>query len=361
LTTQRRLDTIAGVTQPTDDATVRPSAMTERRAAILALVVREHVGNAQPVASSALVRRYDLGCSPATVRAEMAALEEAGLLTHPHTSAGRVPTVAGYRFFVEHLMNRAGLPERARRTIRRQFTRAGFEPERWMRLSAAVMARLSGAAGLVAARPRIAGPLGARRLDLLDLGGGLVQLVAILADGSVRQARWRPARPLGQPDLDRLAALATGRLVAAAGGAGPVPAPPDLGALADELGAIVERLARPDDAQRIYHAGLSQILGAPEFADAGRLREVVEILEHGLGAAARAELPRHGVRVLIGGEPPLEDVPHITLVLARFGQGAEPDGVLGVVGPTRMAYERAVPTVGYVAQLMSGLLAGQPV
>jgi len=267
--------TIAGVGLPT----ATPATLGDRRALVLALVVREHVRKAQPVASSALARRYRLGCSPATIRAEMAALEEAGLLTHPHTSAGRVPTIAGYRFFVEHLMTHAGLPEGDRRAIRRQFRHAGREPERWMRLSAAVMARISGAAGLVAVVP-----------------------------------------------------------------------------------AAVARPSRLDDDRRIYHAGLAQILDEPEFADTTRLRGVVEILENGQCLAPIcADLPREGVRVLLGGEPPLEDVPHITLVLARFGDDAEPGGVLGVVGPTRMAYERAVPAVGYVARLMRGLLAGQPV
>lgn len=341
---------------PTSD----PTSIGDRRATILALVVREHVRNAQPVASSTLAQRYRLGCSPATVRAEMAALEDAGLLTHPHTSAGRVPTIAGYRFFVEHLMTHAGLPESARRTIRRQFHRAGWEPERWMRLSAAVMARISGVAGLVAAQRPAFRP--ARRVELIDLGDGFVQLLVILADGTVRQSRWRPAVALDQANLDRLAAVATAQLLEDLPSTAPgllAPEPPT--DLAD-VHAEVARLSRPDDAQRIYHAGLTQILGEPEFADSERLRGVIEILEHGLGLAAiSANLPREGVQVLLGGEPPLEDVPHITLILARFGDDADPGGVLGVVGPTRMGYERAVPTVGYVARLMRGLLAGQPV
>lgn len=338
--------------------TATPATLGERRAAILALVVREHVRNAQPVASSALARRYRLGCSPATIRAEMAALEEAGLLTHPHTSAGRVPTVAGYRYFVEHLVTHAGLPEGDRRAIRRQLRHAGREPERWMRLSAAVMARISGAAGLVAARHAASVP--PVRVDLVDLGDGLVELVVIRADGSVRHARWRPGSALDQAGLDRLAAVATARLQ---DDASPVePGSPALGADVAAVRAEVARLSLLDDDQRIYHAGLTQILDEPEFADSARLRGIVEILEHGQGLAPIcARLPREGVQVLLGGEPPLEEVPHITLVLARFGDDAEPGGVLGVVGPTRMAYERAVPAVGYVARLMRGLLAGQPV
>ena len=126
-----------------------------RQAHILALVVREYAETAQPVASAQLVQRYELAYSPATVRHELAALEEAGYLTHPHTSAGRVPTVAGYRYFVENLMRSAALPASQRRAMRLQLAQAGGDAERWLQLSAALIAQTSGMAGLVAAPPRL--------------------------------------------------------------------------------------------------------------------------------------------------------------------------------------------------------------
>ncbi len=244
--------------------------LTDRQQRILALVVHDHVQGAQPVASGSLARRHALGVGTATIRSELAALEGFGLLMQPHTSAGRVPTVAGYRYFVEHLMRVAELPANERRTIRHQFHQAGKSLDRWMRLAAAVVARVSGVVGLVARR---------------EAGGAI--------------------------------------------------APPQL-----------------------YHAGLTQILYAPEFATGERLRGVVELLEHGRGLEPILDrLPRTGVQVIIGGEPPLEATPHVALVLARFGPSPQAGGVLGVVGPTRLAYERAVPTVGYVARLMNQLMA----
>ncbi|MCE7937976.1 hypothetical protein DCC79_00965 [bacterium] len=248
--------------------------LTDRQQRILALVVHEHVQAAQPVASGSLVRRYDLGVGTATVRSELAVLESLGLLMQPHTSAGRVPTVAGYRYFVEHLMRAAELPVNERRTIRHQFHQAGTDLDRWMRLAAAVVARVSGVVGLVARRE---------------------------TDSAM--------------------------------------APPQL-----------------------YHAGLTQILYAPEFATGDRLRVVVELLEHGRGLEPILDrLPQTGVQVIIGGEPPLERTPHVALVLARFGPSPRSGGVIGVVGPPRLAYERAVPTVGYVARLMDQLMASTAV
>jgi len=248
--------------------------LSDRQRRLLALVVHDFVQTAQPVASGALVRQHDLAFSSATVRHELAALEDMGLLTQPHTSSGRVPTVAGYRYFVEELMHIGELPQRDRRAIRQRFQQVGGDLDRVMRLSAAVVARVSGVAGLAAAWPSHAAP----------------------------------------------------------------PEP------------------------QLYHAGLAQILYAPEFATADHLRGIVELLEHGEALEPiLGRLPPTGVQVIIGGEPPLERTPYLTLVLARFGQPALPCGVLGVVGPTRLPYERAVSCVSFVARVMNQLLTGQAV
>lgn len=336
--------------------TDRPS---ERQARILALVVREYVESAQPVSSERLVRRYELGISPATVRHDLAALEELGLLTHPHTSAGRQPTVAGYRYFVEHLMRAAGLSEHERLTIRHQFHQAGWDPDRWMHLAAAVVAQTSGLAGLVATPAPTTAHV--RRVELVDTGLGNVQVVVIMSDGTVRQSRWQPGLGYDQMDLDGIAA----RINATLATTGAVPDAEDGSSpLAVSGGIVVKefmlREAGHPHAPRVYHAGLTHILDVPEFAESDRLRCVVELLEHGQGLEPILErLPSRGVHVIIGGEPPLDSVPEVTLVLAQFGTSATPGGVLGIVGPTRLPYERAVPTVHFVARLMTRLLAGQ--
>ncbi len=337
-----------------------------RQRRILALVVQDYVESAQPVGSAALVRRHDLPVSPATVRNELAALEDQGYLMQPHTSAGRVPTVAGYRYFVEHLVERSELSRAERRTIRHQFHQAAWDLDRWLRLSAAVLARNCGVAGLVAARQDRRAPL--LRVDLIDLGDGLLQLVGLMQGGLVRQFRWRPELAYDADMLLRAVAGVNARLARDAANqdsdpAGAADAATDLldPFEASVAEAVEQLVAGPaaGEPQELYHAGLTQILHQPEFADSERLRSVVELLEHGLGLEPIARrLPADGVQVIIGGEPPLEQVPYITLVLARFGPPQE-TGLLGVVGPTRMPYERAVPTVGFVARLMTRLMAGE--
>jgi transcriptional regulator of heat shock response len=113
-----------------------------------------------------------------------------------------------------------------------------------------------------------------------------------------------------------------------------------------------------DEGPWLYHAGLTEILGQPELADGECLRVVVEILEYGTGLQPVIEqLPPHGVEVVIGGQPPLERVPHVTLVLSRFGGRTSEAGVVGAIGPTRLPYDRAVPAVEFVASVMTHLLA----
>jgi heat-inducible transcriptional repressor len=124
--------------------------LAERRRRILNIVIQEYVQTAQPVGSGAIAQNYDLGVSPATIRNDLAFLEEEGLLTHPHTSAGRIPTDAGYRYFVQHLLTESELPQDERRAIRTQFQQARQELDQWLRLSTSVLARTSQSAACCA-------------------------------------------------------------------------------------------------------------------------------------------------------------------------------------------------------------------
>ncbi len=337
--------------------------LTERQTRVLMMVIQEHIRTGQPVPSAALAKRHGLSVSPATVRHEMAALEEKGLLTHPHTSAGRVPTVAGYRYFAEHLLRRGTLPAHERKVIRARFLSAGWDPERWMQIAADMIAQASGAAGLAAALPSSSATL--RRVEMVDLGDGIVQIIVVLADGQVRQVRWCPRQEYDQQRLDRFAGLVNARLAGATAVDWTIDGPWDT--FHDEAMLAVRELANSPlrDAPslaRLYHSGLARIVDEPQLALSGHLRHVVAVLEHGEGLdLVLARLRLQGAHVFIGGEPPLDEWPPITLILSRFGGRTRQDGVVGVVGPTRLPYERAVPAVEYVAELMTHLLAGQPV
>ncbi len=333
--------------------------LTERQRAILGMVVRTYIETASPVGSAALARRYALGVSPATVRNEMAYLEETGYLTHPHTSAGRVPTVKGYHYFVEQLMQDAELPPVEQRMIRHQFHQAGVDIEEWVRLAAAVLARAARTAAL--ATPPHAPESRFKHLELISIRDPLVMLIIVLQDGTVHQEMLIASQPMSQDELSRISnrlnthlAGLTRREIAAS--------PLSLSPLEQEAVEYVLELMGEVDRQahiEVYRDGLVNILSAPEFADLERAQAVLRLLEEGTlleALLAEVGLTRRGVQVIIGGEGRWEEIRDCSLVLARYGPPEKAVGVLGVFGPVRLPYERAVSSVRYVARLMTQLV-----
>ena len=176
-----------------------------RAQAILRAVIEEYVTTAVPVGSQALVDRYRLGVSSATVRNILAELELAGLLDHPHTSAGRIPTDAGYRWFVESIIDAAPLPEVEQLMIRHQFGQVEFASEHWFRLAASTIASLTHAAGLAtAAKPAAAR---VRRVDLVSLNDRMASLVVVLREGAIKQALVSLSAPEDQDHLTSVAGI----------------------------------------------------------------------------------------------------------------------------------------------------------
>src|SRR5215510_4771504 len=184
----------------------RPSGPLDLRSqAILRAVIEEYVGTAMPVSSQALVDRYGLGVSSATVRNVLAELELAGLLDHPHTSAGRIPTDAGYRWYVESLIDAAPLPEVEQLMIRHQFGQVEFASEHWFRLAASTIASLTHAAGL--ATPAKPAAARVRRVDLVSLNEHMASLVVVLREGAIKQALVTLTTPEDQANLTSVAGI----------------------------------------------------------------------------------------------------------------------------------------------------------
>jgi len=353
------------------------ASLTERRQLILKLVIQEFVATATPVASETLVRKYGLGFSSATVRNELAALEELGYLTHLHTSAGRVPTDAGYRFFVENLMERTALSLAEQRMIRHQFYQVRGELDQWIQLAGAVLARTAQTASLVTS-PRVAERLRFRSIELVGIHETMGLAVIVFHGGIVKQQTValdaaRPAEELRRSAgriTDRLADLSLAEVEEALA-ADASHAPPHF---SDFERSVVEIVARSMQAfeeqarEQIYSDGLIEMLTQPEFIPSlarddaeravQRMRRALEILKNGrgLGPLIPQALASDGVQVIIGGENSADEMREYSVVLARYGVDGAVAGVLGVLGPTRMAYPRSISTVRYISSLMSDLL-----
>jgi heat-inducible transcriptional repressor len=335
-----------------------------RSQAILRAVIEEYVTSATPVGSQALVERYRLGVSSATVRAVLAELEAAGLLTHPHTSAGRVPTEQGYRFYVESIVEAVPLPPVEQLMIRHQFGQVEYASEHWFRLAATTLASVTRAAGLATpAKPTTAH---LRRLDLVRISDRMASLILVLREGSLKQILCGLDQAADQDELssvaNRLNDLIAGRTAAQAEAA---LATLDADDPADELPLrigerAVHALREFDEAaiEELFSDGLLNVMAAPEFAQSDKLRRVFAALENRTYLAQLIEGVADGgrVRVYIGSENPAEEMADVSLVLAPYGNPRRAVGVVGVLGPTRMAYPQAIGTVRFVSGLMNELI-----
>jgi heat-inducible transcriptional repressor len=330
--------------------------LTPRQQLILGLVVREYISTAQPVGSKT-VESYGLGVSSATIRNEMAVLDERGYLYQPHTSAGRVPTEDGYRYFVERLMRESQLPLDQRRTIRHQFHQVGVDLEQWMRLGASVLARTSQSAAVITS-PRTE-QCHLRHLDLISVHETLVMLIIVLEGGMVRQQMLTLDEAMSQDTLTQMSNRLNDLCVGAS--AQRVAACRfQLGAMEQEILDVVVQVMKSVDEQiglHLYRDGLVNILHQPEFAMPESARQVVRLMEDRttLEAMLTEMLEVGGVQVVIGGEGRWNELKECSLVVSPYGVTGAAMGALGVMGPMRMPYSRAISTVRYVADLMSDL------
>jgi heat-inducible transcriptional repressor len=329
--------------------------LTARRERILRHVIQEYVALAQPVPSDLIARKCEGELSPATVRNEMAALEEAGLIAQPHTSAGRVPTDRGYRHFVELLLKEEGqLAPAERRTLRQQFNHSFAAGGDSTHLASSLLARSLHSAAV--ATPPGSTTARLRRLELVPLEDDLVLVTLVLQSGSVRQIVQRQASALSRDELTRLSNELSDKLADKSPGQvrRALKTLPEPGKGFATTAMRMLQQAQEQAFAGISLEGLAQLLGQPEFAQSQKLRPILEVLEQQplLARFLAESLATPGVQVIIGAENRLEQMREASLVLTRYGSDDDLWGVLGVLGPTRLAYWRALPMVRFMAELM---------
>jgi heat-inducible transcriptional repressor len=337
--------------------------LTERQRTILLLLIRDYIETAQPVGSKRLVERFHLDLSPATVRNEMSALTELGYLRQPHTSAGRVPAEEGYRVFVEQMMQKAELPASVQNTISHQFFQARSDVEQWMTLAASVLAHQSQGVSLVTA-PH-AETIRFKHIELISTQGRQVLMVIVMDGGEVNQQVLTLAEPVAQARLSQAAAHLNSLLVGLSIDAiSALSSSSRADALEqDIITLLVQDMKRTSESAsgEIYTDGLTNVLGEPEFAESDEARWAMRLFEErstlqDLLARASTNSMVGGLQVLIGGEGGWEELRQCSMVIARYGAPGLATGTLGVLGPMRMSYARTIPTVRYVAGLLSNLV-----
>jgi len=335
--------------------------LTERQKTLLLLLIRDYIDTAQPVGSKRLVEHYQLELSPATIRNEMAALTEMGYLRQPHTSAGRVPSEDGYRYFVSQMMQNAELPQAVQHTISHQFHQSRADMDQWMTLAASILAHQSQGVSMITA-PHVE-QARYKHVELISTQGRQVLMVLVMAGGEVSQQILTLAEPVTQERLSqtatRLNTLLAGLAVDAITSLATRPDALDQ----DILILITQDMRRASESSsgEIYTDGLTNVLSEPEFSGSDDARRALKIFEERStlqDLLARTTLNSNigGLQVLIGGEGGWEDLRQCSMVIARYGVPGMATGTLGVLGPMRMSYAKTIPTVRYVAGLLSDLV-----
>ncbi len=331
--------------------------LTERQRAILKLIVQEHVASGRAVGSKTLTERYPVGVSSATIRNEMAALEEAGYVQQPHTSGGRVPTDQGYRYYVHHLMGAPELSSGDQIMIRHQFRQVEFQLDSWVDFAAAVLAETAGNVSIVSAPRTLIARL--RHFELISLQPRLALLILVTQESVVRQMMLHLPEDMDQAELSRIADT----LVVSARGLNAdeietlvIGASPVSRYVLEQITIGLRGLNSVERTQ-IRHSGIENILGQPEFAGE-EAQSVLELLRGGslLGAVLPQLTMGNDVQVFIGDENPTDALRRFGVVMATYGVDGEVTGILGVLGPTRMSYWRSISSVRYMARLMSDLM-----
>ena len=337
----------------------------DRRLAVLRAIVEDYVSTEEPVGSKALVERHGLGVSPATVRNDMAVLEEEGYITQPHTSAGRVPTDKGYRMFVDRLTTVKPLSSAEKRAIS-SFLDGAVDLDDVVQRSVRLLSQLTRQVAVVQ-YPTLSSST-VRHVELVALTPERLLVVLILSTGRVEQRLVELSSPLADDDLatlrSRLLLVATGQRIAdaVAGLRALVPAD-DAGAQAgaEAIGAVVEALCEAMSDHRSDHR--VAVGGAANLARYGdsfdsAVRPLLEALEEHvvllklLGEAGSSGM----VTVRIGAEGPYEELSSTSVVSTGYGPEDQSLAALGIVGPTRMDYPGTMAAVRAVARYVTRIL-----
>jgi heat-inducible transcriptional repressor len=341
--------------------------LNQRRQAILEYIVGDYIRTAAPVASQQLARRPEFSVSPATIRNDMAALEELGYISRPHSSAGAVPADQAYRFYVQRVTRHPRLPKSVEELVQRTIHPDEANIDGWARSAATALSHVVQNVAITTT-PRVFRAR-MKQLQLVQLHDHQALLVLVMQEARLRQHLVLLDNAVTQQDLNELAAginstLAGKTIAEIERGRTSKPAPHRDGNTVLAGQVVVEALRlmaleEQAEPERPHLEGLSHMLGQPEFAGGSRARQAVELLEDDhLLSSVLADGPEPGeLRVTIGDEHRNQHLRSFSVVLSSYGVPGAVSGIIGTLGPTRMDYARAMSSVRYLARFLSTLLA----
>jgi len=330
--------------------------LTTRRETILKSIVGQYIVKATPVASQSIVSDHELGVCPATIRSEMAYLEEAGYITRQHPSAGSIPSDKGYRYYVESL-GEIELPLVEQILISHLFHQVERELEEWLRLAAKLIAQLVHNMAIVTTPKTINCRF--QYLELVSLQDSLALGIFVLRGARIKQRLINFDETVSQPKLtsiaNRLNAVYSGlaRSEILAKGI-------ELSPVEQQITDYLLKIMQAEDEQEYeepYLDGLHFMFSQPEFTHSQRMKSLTELIDQrNLAKIIAPEgIKNQELQVVIGRENRAEAIQDYSVILGRYGLASEAAGTIGVIGPTRMPYARAIATISYLSSLLSRL------
>ena len=337
--------------------------LDDRNRRVLQAVIDSYIASGMPIGSNVLVKRYDFGVSSATLRNIMAELEEMGFLTHPHTSAGRVPTDLGYRYYIDVLINIENDSGDIDDELRRAPSLHGDDFDELMQEASRFLATLSHCAGVVVAPSEPEAKY--RHIEFVRLRGTQVLIIFVTEGGIVQNKLVDLDEGIRQQDLNRFSAYLDEEL--------------EHRTLSEVRQRLVEKMreekalftqlldetyrasreVQEKESEKVYIGGASQIIETPEFATVEKMRALFKAFEdkYMLLKLLDRSVAAQGIKVFIGSENPYFEMQGCSMVVGSYEAGENIVGTLGVIGPTRMQYKQVIHVVDYTSKLLTKLLA----
>jgi heat-inducible transcriptional repressor len=340
--------------------------LDDRPRDILKLIIRSYVTSGEPVGSRTLAKAMEWKLSPATIRNIMADLEEEGYLAQPHTSAGRVPSEKGYRFYVDNLADSGKLSKSDERYASRMLAESET-PEDIMSRTSVVLSTMSKNVGIVVAPPMAATVL--KHIEFVDLTDGKILVIFVSTSGLLQRKLIRVGERYTQEELDK----ASRYLVEKFSGKTLTEIRNELLLMMQAEQSLFDRMLsllrtwrdsldqEPIAADGVYLQGTGNIIIQPEFADVERMRMLFQMFEEKgrlvkILNACISSSPPEGVRIAIGSELGVPDMRDFTLITSSYASSDHTTGFLGIIGPIRMEYERGISIVGYLGRLVGEMI-----
>ena len=343
-----------------DPSPIQPT-LDPRARQLLRTLIGRYIRDGEPVGSQTLARHAGLDVSPATIRNILGDLEELGLLASPHTSAGRVPTAQGYRVFVDSLLQLRPLPDAELARLRQELP-AGAGTQSLLGNASELLSAMSHFVGVVSAPRREA--FAFRHIDFVSLEGQRVLAILVFADNDVQNRVLQTRRVYDGAELERVANYLNQHFAGRPLAEVRTTLLHELQAARSEMETLLAHTvelagqALADGEEDVVLAGQSRLLGVQDLSDLDRLRELFEAFARKREILQLLErtMRAPGVRIFIGEETGLASLEGMSLVTAPYAAGDQVLGVLGVIGPSRMAYERVIPVVKAAADVLGAAL-----